>query len=238
MTKPYNILVGDTDTPSVRVPRTGEQAYRAPVTLSGSAGVEVAFDVQVDIAQTLTAGFTADRVEVLPSTVGTGTALLLDRLVDGDSKFSVDASGVVATPYAHIAAGVMTLGDGGEGSNYLVRMGNYGASSYIDYTGGTSVSDGGAIRLHGGSPLANKAVEIRRNAAVIASFGDEGVVLEGSPIRPDTASGPMWTAGAGSPEGNLTAHIGSMYTRTDGGASTTLYVKESGVFTNTGWVAK
>jgi hypothetical protein len=44
-------------------------------------------------------------------------------------------------------------------------------------------------------------------------------------------------AGAGSPEGAVTANVGSMYTRTDGGAGTTLYVKESGTG-NTGWVAK
>lgn len=43
--------------------------------------------------------------------------------------------------------------------------------------------------------------------------------------------------GAGSPEGVLTAAVGSLYSRTDGGASTTLYVKESGAG-NTGWVAK
>jgi hypothetical protein len=45
------------------------------------------------------------------------------------------------------------------------------------------------------------------------------------------------TSGTGSPEGVLTASIGSWYTRTDGGANTTLYVKESGTG-NTGWVAK
>ena len=43
--------------------------------------------------------------------------------------------------------------------------------------------------------------------------------------------------GAGSPEGVITAPVGSLYTRTDGGANTTLYVKESGTG-NTGWVAK
>lgn len=47
----------------------------------------------------------------------------------------------------------------------------------------------------------------------------------------------QWTAGAGTPEGAVTAAIGSLYTRTDGGANTTLYVKESGAG-NTGWVAK
>ena len=47
----------------------------------------------------------------------------------------------------------------------------------------------------------------------------------------------LFTSGSGSPEGVLTAPIGSLYTRTDGGTGTTLYVKESGTG-NTGWVAK
>ena len=38
----------------------------------------------------------------------------------------------------------------------------------------------------------------------------------------------------GSPEGVLTAAVGSLARRTDGGANTTLYVKESGSG-NTGW---
>ena len=41
----------------------------------------------------------------------------------------------------------------------------------------------------------------------------------------------------GTPESNLAASIGSMVHRVDGGASTSLYVKESGVG-NTGWAAK
>ncbi len=47
----------------------------------------------------------------------------------------------------------------------------------------------------------------------------------------------VWTVGAGSPEGALSANVGSLYTRTDGGAGTTLYVKQSGTG-NTGWAAK
>lgn len=43
--------------------------------------------------------------------------------------------------------------------------------------------------------------------------------------------------GTGSPEGFVTATVGSQFMRTDGGANTTLYVKESGTG-NTGWVAK
>lgn len=43
--------------------------------------------------------------------------------------------------------------------------------------------------------------------------------------------------GNGSPEGVVTAPRGAFYTRADGGAGSTLYVKESGTG-NTGWVAK
>lgn len=44
-------------------------------------------------------------------------------------------------------------------------------------------------------------------------------------------------SGTGTPEGAVTALVGSLYLRTDGGANTTLYIKESGTG-NTGWVAK
>jgi len=45
------------------------------------------------------------------------------------------------------------------------------------------------------------------------------------------------TAGTGSPEGVVTAIVGSLFQRTDGGANTSLYVKESGTG-NTGWIPK
>lgn len=51
------------------------------------------------------------------------------------------------------------------------------------------------------------------------------------------AGGPTDTSGTGSPEGIVTASVGSTYRRTDGGAGTTFYVKESGTG-STGWVAK
>ena len=44
-------------------------------------------------------------------------------------------------------------------------------------------------------------------------------------------------SGSGSPEGVVSAPVGRLYIRTDGGAGMTLYVKESGTG-NTGWVGK
>lgn len=51
------------------------------------------------------------------------------------------------------------------------------------------------------------------------------------------ASGPLISSGTGSPEGVVTAPVGSLFLRTNGGAGTTLYIKESGAG-NTGWVGK
>jgi hypothetical protein len=58
-----------------------------------------------------------------------------------------------------------------------------------------------------------------------------------SGVTLSSLSGLLWSVVTGSPEGAVVAKVGSLVTRTDGGATTTLYVKESGTG-NTGWVAK
>lgn len=63
---------------------------------------------------------------------------------------------------------------------------------------------------------------------LLISASGKGVTLPG---------GITWTSGSGSPEGVVTAPVGSLYSRTDGGVLTSLYVKESGTG-NTGWAGK
>lgn len=65
---------------------------------------------------------------------------------------------------------------------------------------------------------------------------DGAVTIAGSTVWHAGNAGPFYI-GAGSPEGVVTAPVGAIYQRTDGGAGTTLYVKQSGTG-NTGWVAK
>lgn len=57
----------------------------------------------------------------------------------------------------------------------------------------------------------------------------EGIPSDGESVR--------IFQGTGTPENSITAGIGSIYMRIDGGASTAFYVKESGIG-NTGWIAK
>jgi len=60
-------------------------------------------------------------------------------------------------------------------------------------------------------------------------------VASGKKLTYNSSQQLLW--GTGSPETVVTATVGSMFLRTDGGASTTLYIKESGTG-NTGWIAK
>jgi hypothetical protein len=56
--------------------------------------------------------------------------------------------------------------------------------------------------------------------------------------QPAATVGAGFFTGTGSPENVVTAEIGAVYVRLDGGITTTLYVKEQNGGTNTGWTAK
>lgn len=89
-------------------------------------------------------------------------------------------------------------------------------------------STNGSIRLYAGTGT----------PAVQASITSTGFVLSsGKSLSFGGAANSSIYSGAGSPEGAVAAAVGSIYLRTNGGASTSLYVKESGTGL-TGWVAK
>jgi hypothetical protein len=89
---------------------------------------------------------------------------------------------------------------------------------------------GGDIDVDVGvSPADDRVVPVTKTGTGIPYF-KAGVGI-------GAAGGPTITSGAGTPEAAVTAPVGSLFVRTDGGASTTLYVKQSGTG-NTGWVAK
>ena len=86
------------------------------------------------------------------------------------------------------------------------------------------------------------------DATKIAGYYPDGVFNSGThngqnAIFVNVTSGKFtngtvtWTSGTTSPEGNVTAPVGSIYSNTNGGAGTSFYVKESGSG-NTGWVGK
>lgn len=80
--------------------------------------------------------------------------------------------------------------------------------------------------------LRSNVVKIRGRVAGVVT--DYLVIIAN---RITFTNGRMITFGSGTPEAAITAPIGSLYLRTDGSTSTTLYVKTSGTG-NTGWTAK
>lgn len=86
---------------------------------------------------------------------------------------------------------------------------------------------GNNLNVYSGSNVNFNADQLGINNAAANADGRIAFNTSGVTIR----------TGSGSPVGAVAAPVGSLYLRTDGGASTTLYVKESGTGTS-GWVAK
>lgn len=78
-------------------------------------------------------------------------------------------------------------------------------------------------------------LKVGSNSDVTTMLGNLVIDTSGKGIS--LPGGITWTSGAGSPEGVVTAPIGSIYSRSDGGILTSFYVKQSGTG-NTGWAAK
>ena len=83
-------------------------------------------------------------------------------------------------------------------------------------------------------PHASVPTSLQQDEMAGAFLEDARLILAAIQIL---GNGVIWRAGNGSPEGVVTApRPGSMYSRLDGPPC--LYVKESGLNSNTGWVPK
>jgi hypothetical protein len=83
-------------------------------------------------------------------------------------------------------------------------------------------------------PLIGQLIIKENSGATVVNTRSGGINITGN-IQLN--NGPLYVSGTGTPEGAITAPVGSLFVRTDGGAGTSFYVKESGTG-NTGWVAK
>ncbi|TMV45652.1 hypothetical protein FE783_28635 [Paenibacillus mesophilus] len=125
------------------------------------------------------------------------------------------------------------------------EAGNYSPFAFVgpghralvrNITFSSSIVLGGIVR----TPDAAADIQVEG----VFTFGNMTPVLVGSGNRSARrihvagANDRIEAIGSGSPEGVVTADIGSTYRRIDGLAGSVFYVKESGNGTNTGWVAK
>jgi len=179
------------------------------------------------------------------------------------SAFDYIPGGLDVSAYASSSTGVVSAGQLQQGS-LTANLTGGSANAYTlgltpaltGYSAGTQVTilpnftNTGAATINIDS-LGAKAIR-RNNAALLGGEIPSGVpvqmiydgttafhLLGGGSIGVQNlySNGVMDYTGSGTPEGVITAPVGSTYRRSNGGAGTSFYVKESGSG-NTGWVAK
>jgi hypothetical protein len=168
--------------------------------------------------------FSGGLFYISTANAGTGPALGLGFWVAGGSKWTIPTTG-------HFLAGVDNTFDIGASGANRPRTGYFGTSVE------TPMLIGSNLRINSGGLYfsTNSSVMTAPSNGVIR-FTDAG---QSTFTRLELGAANLGISrGTGSPEGVVTALVGSLYIRTDGGASTTLYVKESSPTPTTGWVAK
>ena len=164
-----------------------------------------------------------------------------------DSAATLDDTGRMSVPSTSGYGQVQIIGTSGDALTMHVAKGATGNYAYIKAY--TRYGEAGQNETHfglsydgswflsqkvvaGASVSADNVISVRPTGGRVRfSFPGQNGGLELG------ASGPRVMSGSGSPESAVTAPVGSLWLRTDGGVGTSLYVKESGTG-NTGWTAK
>lgn len=142
------------------------------------------------------------------------------------------------TVAANVRGGFVAYRGAGGGSGGAKQMGICYSGGADNYIIGATENDvcvfntAASKRLLFGSDGSGFTVGASLNGAGL--FAARGFMLG----DPTAGTGSQWRKGAGSPNGAVVGSPGDFYFDTNGGASVTFYVKESGSATNTGWVAK
>lgn len=164
---------------------------------------------------------------------GGGAGATATAVVSGGSVVTLTltnaGSGYTSVPTVSFSGG------GGTGAAATASIGNQ--PLYAIYAEDASVVIAGNMTNNGAK---SGNTQVRRGSLTPASFLNSPSFMThvlAERFYPGVTLTAFITSGTGSPEGAQSAPVGSLFLRTDGGASTTLYVKESGA-SNTGWVAK
>jgi hypothetical protein len=92
-------------------------------------------------------------------------------------------------------------------------------------------------RLQFGGTTSSFPALKRSSAALEVRLADDSAYAAHRALTYGVNNACVIRSGAGTPESAVTGNVCDLYLRTDGGANTTLYIKESGTG-NTGWIAK
>lgn len=158
---------------------------------------------------------------------------------------TITATAAFTTSAGYIGIGATTAAAGGlRAANGTTIVAARNAANTDDFTmvatSGNSLVFGSSVATVAGTYLRTSTtgsiyLEVGPGAYKVTVSASSMTLATGVALT--LPGGPTVKTGTGTPEGAVTSAVGSLFLRTDGGASTTLYVKESGTG-NTGWVAK
>lgn len=143
------------------------------------------------------------------------SSLGVNATADATNKFAVNSEAILFN---------------NNGTNVQVKLNKNTASDAASFLFQSAFSGRAEIGLTGDEDFHFKV------SADGSSF-TEALILDKDDGAMTVAGGAKILCGTGTPEGMKNAPQGSIYMRTDGGAGTSFYVKESGAG-DTGWVAK
>lgn len=163
--------------------------------------------------------------------------------ISGSSKMTATSTGIgigLTSPSTALdvsGAGTMALftGTGGTPSRVGINAATGGNAGFDMRIAGTKKWTAAAY-LPSGTNYSFTFYNEQTSKAALLINGDTDKASFATDISIGGTTGPSWSSGTGSPEGVVTAPVGSTYSRTDGGTNTSTYRKESGTG-NTGWVA-
>lgn len=142
--------------------------------------------------------------------------------------------------FVDLGTGRVHIGSGVSAGNNIIRQTSSGSVARVKWRLGYH-NGGGADYTNGYNDVLNSIVHsitVAQRASIWAGESISFMRTSGNWVKlVGMLGGPEIWAGSGTPEATVTAPIGSLAMRSDGGAGTSLYVKQSGTG-NTGWAAK
>lgn len=193
---------------------TNGYSENVPATIAANTGMFI-------VGLTGTIASVETVLQVLGGNFTSNNSSIAGTFCDVDSAAGVQLVGVYVARFINITkATANTL-------NYAIQCAG------IQYNSCTNVHAGTAGKVSGFFDFQ----AVNAGTGPVSVFNGVSSVTSTATNGFTNFGGVTWTANTGSPEGVFTALVGSLYSRTNGGAGTSLYVKESGTG-NTGWVAK
>lgn len=185
-----------------------------------------------------TSAYHADQISGSFSSLLSGNGSFTN-IINVPGKLTVDAAGNYSALTSSWPAGAWSISRpaGANSATTFLHRGTGALTMLTQDAGAIQFSTNNTARWEVDStgqlrPAANLGYEFGASTRRIAQVWGYQINLGAT-----STDGVIILSGAGSPEGAVTANVGSLFLRNNGGAGTTFYVKESGTG-NTGWVAK